>query len=372
MLRFATAPRSDMHISDLRIALFNYHKAQEKGEDFIVRIEDLDTKSVIEGKDQEILDTLALFGVQYTQVIHQSQNVRFHTAMALQLLHEKKAFSCFCSDAWLGGKEKYDDACRNLPAELVIDNENPFRIRVNAPESGALDSFEIMHQDKTPTYDFASAVDDMLSDISVIICDESYKEHSLKQAHIRESLAYDKQIEYMYVPSMTGENPSVKSLLEDGFLPEAILDYLISKENSSFHFDLKALQKKNRKHLKNLDAKELSRYVGFADAEIGELARLYLDEVYTTKALKARISPIFTKRNVPESLKEDVSMLIEKIKNAPYFEQYDDFKNYLQQSSQISEDFDKALRIVLTNRVEGPDLAEIYKYIKNYLGEIIK
>ncbi len=372
MIRFAISPKSDMTISDLHIAILNYKKAQEKGENFIVRIEDLDTENVIEGKDQEILDTLALFGIEYTQVIHQSQNVRFHTAMALQLLHEKKAFSCFCSDAWLEGKEKYDDACRNLPAELVIDNENPFRVRINAPENGITDSFEIMHQDKTPTYDFACAVDDMLSDISMIICDESSKMQSIKQAHIRNSLAYDKTIEYFYIPSMTGDNPGVKSLLEDGLLPESILDYLISKENSSFHFDLQALKKKNQEHLKNLDAKELSRYVGFADAEIGELARLYLDNLYTTKELKAMISPIFAQRNVPKSLKKQVAALTKTISSAPYFEKYDDFQSFLKQESGVHEDFEKALRVVLTNQEEGPALAEIYKYIKNYLGEIIK
>jgi len=49
-----------------------------------------------------------LFGIEYSQVINQSQNIRFHTAMALQLMHEKKAFSCFCSDEWL--EKKYQES----------------------------------------------------------------------------------------------------------------------------------------------------------------------------------------------------------------------------------------------------------------------
>ena len=97
MLRFAPSPTGDMHIGNLRVAVFNYIVSQQKKEDLIVRIEDTDKERNIEGKDQEILDLLALFNIEYSQVIYQSENVRFHSAMALQLLHEKKAFSCFCS-----------------------------------------------------------------------------------------------------------------------------------------------------------------------------------------------------------------------------------------------------------------------------------
>ena len=95
MLRFAPSPTGDMHIDDLRVAIFNYIVSRQKNEDFIVRVEDIDKEKNIEGKDKEILDILGLFGIEYTQVIYQSENVRFHTAMALQLMHEKKLFHVF-------------------------------------------------------------------------------------------------------------------------------------------------------------------------------------------------------------------------------------------------------------------------------------
>jgi len=432
MLRFALSPIDDMHISDLRVALFNYIIAKQKGENLIVRVEDTHKEKNREGKENEILDILALFGIEYTQVIHQSQNVRFHAAMALQLLHEKKAFSCFCSPEWIKKKHKeakeanipyqYDDACRNLPAELVIDNTNPFTIRIAKPdktisikdyikgdlnfEPNVIDSFIIMNQDKTPTYDFASGVDDMLNDISIVICSEEHINNTPKQDHIRTSLQYDKKIEYAHLPAILHDNGektnkheeilNVKWLLKEGYLPEAIANYLLLMGNktpqeiftikeaiewfnlqnisqSPTHFSIDMLKHINQEHLRALDSKELSRYVGFADEEIGELARFYLKEVGTTKELKAKIAPIFEPRVIPEEFKEYSKLIVNTIKSAPFFEEYNDFKNHIMKETGLKgEAYSKTIRLLLINAEDGPNEAEVYKYIKNYLREIIK
>ena len=407
MLRFAPSPTHDMHIGDLRIAIFNYIVSKQKNEDFIVRIEDTDKDKNIEDKDKEILDLLGLFGIEYSQVIYQSENVRFHTAMALQLMHEKKAFSCFCSPDWIENKRKeakdkkipyrYDDACRNLPDELVIDNTSPFIIRIKGTDEADVDSFMIMNQDKISTYNFACAVDDMLSDISTVIRDENHLSNTSKQEHIRNSLQYDKKIEYVHLASILNDNDfTIKGLLEDGFLPEAIVNYLILITNNTpkeiftmsealewfdlekiskapASFDIKILRDINKKHLLNLDAKELSRYVGFADEEIGKLAAVYLEEVGTTKELKSKISSIFAPKEIPEEFSEASKTIAEIIKNAPYFEEYDDFKKYvIKESGLEGENFLKPLHYLLTGAENGPDIAKIYKYIKNYIGEIVK
>ncbi len=423
MLRFALSPTDDMHIGNLRVALFNYIISKQKNEDLLVRIEDTDKEKNIEGKDQEILDLLALFGVEYSQVVYQSQNIRFHTAMALQLMHEKKAFSCFCSSEWLEKKRKeaqelkkpyrYDDACRDLPAELVIDNTNPFTVRIKRPDSpisigdlvkgeisfeaDTVDSFIIMRQDKTPIYDFSCAIDDMLGDISIIIRDEDHLANTPKQEHVRVSLGYEKKIEYAHLPVIIdGDTVSVKWLLKEGFLPSAISNYLISIENktpteifnlseaiewfdiknissSPVRFDIEKLKLVNKEHLKNLDAKELSRYVGFADEEIGELAKLYLQEANTTKELRSKIKPIFEEKQIAKELMQQAQLIRETIKSAPYFEQYNDFQSYLMKKSGLDEEnFSKLFRILLTGSESGPDIEDIYKYLKNYIGEIIK
>jgi len=432
MLRFAPSPTGDMHIGNLRVALFNYITAKQRNEDLIIRIEDTDKERNIKGKDQEILDILALFGIEYSQVIYQSENIRFHSAMALQLIHEKKAFSCFCSPQWLEKKReeakeskkayRYDDACRNLPAELVIDNTNPFTIRISAPdetiiiedlikgnvsfEPEAVDSFIIMRQDKTPTYNFACAVDDMLCDISIVIRGEDHMSNTPKQDHIRNALNYNKKVQYAHLPIILNDSgkkmskrddaSSVKWLLEEGFLPESIANYLILIGNkppqeifntqdafewfslekiskSPARFDMDMLKHINKEHLKAMDAKELSRYVGFADEEIGELARVYLEEAGTTKELKSKIAPIFAPRNISEDFQEQAALMTNVIKSAPYFEIYDDFKEYVMKESGLKgKNFFKPLRILLTNAEHGPDLAVIYKYLKNYIGEIVK
>ena len=432
MLRFAPSPTGDMHIGNLRVALFNYIISQQKKEDLIIRIEDTDKERNIEGKDKEILEILDLFGISYSQVIYQSENVRFHTAMALQLIHEKKAFSCFCSHEWLEGKReeakknkkpyRYDDACTNLPAELVIDNLSPFTIRINKPAENIqvtdhikgkvtfkpadVDSFIIMRQDKTPTYNFACAVDDMLSDISVVIRGEDHMSNTPKQDHIRAALKYEKNVEYVHLPIILNDDgkkmskrddaSSVKWLLEEGFLPRAISNYLILIGNkppkeiftleeslewldlskvskSPARFDIKMLRHINHEHLALLDNKELSRYVGFADEEIGALAKVYLEEASTTKELKAKIAAIFAPKEIPQEFTEQSALMIKTIKEAPYFEEYDDFKNHIMKESGLKgKNFFKPLRYVLTGVGHGPDVAEIYKYLKNYIGEIIK
>ena len=129
----------------------------------------------------------------------------------------------------------------------------------------------------------------------------------------------------------------------------------------------------NKEHLKNLDAKELSRYVGFADSEIGELAKVYLEEAGTTKELRSKIEPIFADKNIPKEFVQSAKKMTETIKNAPYFEEYVDFENYVMKESELSgENFLKPLRFLLTGAGNGPDIAHIYKYLKNYLGEIVK
>lgn len=424
MLRFAFSPTSDMNIGDLRVALLNYIVSKQRGEGLIVRIEDTDKERSIEQKEQEMLGILELFKIEYSHVVHQSQNFRFHAAMALQLLLEKKAFNCFCSHEWLEKKReeaknnkeayKYDDACADLPDELVIDNENPFTVRIKKSQEPIaikdytkdemifipqdLESFIIMSEDKKPTYSFACGIDDMLGDISLIIRDEEHISDAPKEDWIRTSLGYEKKIEYAHLPAILSKNDalSVKWLLEEGYLPSAIANYLIlmgnkppkeifsieeaikwfSLENISKSpecFDINMLKHINKEHLKLLDAKELSRYVGFADDDIGELAKVYLEEVSTTKELKSKIKLIFGEKEIPDEFRESAKTITEVISKAPYFDNYDDFKNYIIKESGLKgKNPFKPLRLLLTGAEHGPDIALVYKYIKNYIGEIVK
>ncbi len=432
MLRFAPSPTGDMHIGNLRVALFNYLLSQQRNEPLLVRIEDTDKERTIEGKDQEILEILALFGIEYKDAIYQSNHLRFHRTMALQLLQDKKAFNCFCTPETLEAKRaaaeaagepyRYDGACEHLPPEMTIDNPNPFVIRLKKPEEAIevedvvkgknrfepsdIDSFIIMQADKHPTNDFACAVDDMLADISVVIRGEDQMINTPKQIAIRNALGYDKKIEYAHLPmilndegnkmNMRDSASSVKWMLESGFLPEAIANYLILIGNkvpteiftikeaiewfdlnniskSPERFDMEKLRYINKMHLKMLDPKELSRYVGFADSDIGELAKIYLDDASTLQELREKIAPIFAPKVIPEEFAEQAAQMREAIKAAPHFEVFDDFKAYLMQTTGLEgKSFLQPLRLLLGGAEQGPEVSTLYPYLKNYIGEIIK
>ncbi len=432
MLRFAPSPTGDMHIGNLRVALFNYIVSSQRNEPLLIRIEDTDKERNIEGKDKEILDILGIFGIEYKELMYQSNNLRFHSMMALQLLHDKKAFNCFCRPEDLEQKReeakeakkayRYDGACENLPAELTIDNMNPFVVRLKKPENAItvndlikgeitfspddIDSFIIMRQDKTPTYNFACAVDDMLADISLVIRGEDHVSNTPKQIAIRDALGYDKKIEYAHLPIILNDEgkkmskrdnaSSVKWMFEEGYLPSAIANYLIlignkppkeifTLEEAKEWFDINAISKAparfdldklkfiNKEHLRMLDAKELSRYVGFADDDIGEVAKIFLDEVSTLKELRTKIEPIFAKKEIAEEFSEAAAKMQAIIKDAPHFEEFEAFKSYIMENSGLKgKNFFKPLRLLLTGAEHGPELSDIYPYLKNYIKEIIK
>ena len=433
MLRFAPSPTGDMHIGNLRVAIFNYIVSKQLKEDLIIRIEDTDKERNIEGKDKEILEILNLFSIEYKTVFYQSDNLKYHQKMALQLMTQKKAFACFCSDEKLeelreesikkGIPFRYDGFCENLSDEAVLNVNAPFTVRLKKPDHNIkftdllkgdfdyapfdIDSFIILRQDKTPTYNYACSVDDMLMDISIVIRGEDHVSNTPKQIHIRDSLGYTKEIKYVHLPiilnAQTGKKmskrddaSSVKWLIEQGFLPSAIANYLVLMGNktpseiftleeaiewfkieniskSSAKFDIDKLRFINRKHIENLDDMRLSKILGFADSDIGKLGKLFLEEASTIKEIKEKIEPIFATKTTLEGFENEFKAIKECLQKATYFDNYEDLKNYIvDETSLKGKNLFKPLRYILTGVENGPNLSDIYPLIKNYLGDIIK
>lgn len=433
MLRFAPSPTGDMHIGNLRVAVFNYIVSKQLKEDLIIRIEDTDKERNIEGKDKEILEILNLFSIEYKTVFYQSDNLKYHQKMALQLMTQKKAFACFCSDEKLeelreesikkGIPFRYDGFCENLSDEAVLNVNAPFTVRLKKPDHNIkftdllkgdfdyapfdIDSFIILRQDKTPTYNYACSVDDMLMDISIVIRGEDHVSNTPKQIHIRDSLGYTKEIKYVHLPiilnAQTGKKmskrddaSSVKWLIEQGFLPSAIANYLVLMGNktpteiftleeaiewfkieniskSSAKFDIDKLRFINRKHIENLDDMRLSKILGFADSDIGKLGKLFLEEASTIKEIKEKIEPIFASKTTLGGFENEFKAIKECLQKAAYFDNYEDLKNYIvNETSLKGKNLFKPLRYILTGVENGPNLSDIYPLIKNYLGDIIK
>ncbi|PLY11404.1 MAG: glutamate--tRNA ligase [Arcobacter sp.] len=426
MLRFALSPTKDMNIEDMKLALFNYIVSKQLNEELLIRIDDTNKDKNIEGKDKEILELLTLFSIEYKAVVYQSENLKYHQKMAMQLMSQKKAFSCFCSEEKLEeikAKAKkddkpyvYDGFCETLSDETVINCNAPFTVRIKKPEEAIkfkdllkgvssyepdeVDSFFILKHDKTATANYASAVDDMLYDISTVICTEEDILDAPKQIHVRNTLNYTKNIDYIHLPvilnELTEEKNSLKWLIDEGFLPSAIANYLVllgnetpieiftieeaiewfnitKISNSATKFDIDKLRFINRKHLEDIDEMRLSKILGFADNDIGKLGKLYLDEANTIKELKTKIDMIFSSKSSPKGFEEEYKKIRDSLLAAPFIEDFDEFKSYITNATDLKDEaLSKPLRYILTGEDKGPDLSDIYPLIKNYLGEIVK
>ena len=392
MLRFAPSPTADMHIGDLRIAILNYLVSQQKNDQFLVRIEDSNTSRNIEGKDTEIMMILEKFALKHDAVYHQTEHLNLHQTLAIRLLKEKKAFICKCPTNECSG------GCENLTQEeyaTLKKSAKPFVIRIKNPNKN-MDTFTILKTDGIPSLNFAVACDDMLSDVTFIIQEEKYRIEIEKHNYIKKVLGYEKETQYKHLPSLlNADNISVKSLFEDGFIPDAILNYLLLLDNkkapkevftlpqsiewfdieniskSAVKFDIEKLRFINREHLKMMDEKQLSTLFGFADADIGKLAKLYLKECSTINELQEKVLPIFKAKDFSGELGESMKIIENIIFDAPAFKTLDALNQHITNESGLKgENLLNPLRQLLTNTGDGPELSEIYPLIKSYLLEV--
>jgi len=423
MLRFAASPTGDMHIASLRVAILNYLVSQQHNESFLIRIDDLDKARNIEGKDTEIMQILEKFALTHESVFHQSEHLHMHQTLAIRLLEEGKAFVCTCpieQPEVVRYSGKCFDVDKAAHAKLK-ESATPFVVRIKKPleaivihdiiqgelhtSTDEVDSFVILYADGTPTPDFASACDDMLSGITTIICEDEQRVNTAKQIHIKQQLGYEQETEYAHLPMLLHETveqdsnaddtSTVKWLFQEGFVPDAIINYLILLGNpkapkkiftlpesikwfkleklskDAVKFDIEKLRFMNREHLKGIDDKQLSSLFGFADSDVGKLVKLYLEEASTINELAVRIRPIFAPKVFEGEFAEEMKTLQKLIADAPMINRYDDLVTYLMKKSDLEgENFFTPLRLLLTGAAQGPELADIYPLIKSYLLEV--
>lgn len=358
MLRFAISPTSDMNISQLRVAVFNYIVSQQKKEQFLVRIDDIQKEKNIEGKDTEIMMILEKFAIKHDTLYHQTQHLNIYQNLAVRLFQEKKAYK--------------DDS------QLIVKMADEH-------------SLVIIDKDKNPTPIFASACDDMLSEISLIIEEKAKETDIQKELYITSLLGYNKNIESIFLPDL--EEITLQSLLKEGFIPDAILNYLILLGNKKApkeiftlpkaiewfdldaigyeKFDKNRLRAINQEHLKLMDDKRLSSLFGFADSDIGKLAKLYLDELATTEELKDKVKTIFGSKNFDNKWQEQMRIIEKIIYNAPAFNTLDELKKHITKESGLDgESLSKPLAILLTGNQNEPRLDKVYSLIKSYILEV--
>ncbi|WP_457607858.1 glutamate--tRNA ligase [Nitratifractor sp.] len=434
MLRFQPSTAGDLRLDELRIALFSYILSRQRGGGFLLRIDDLGPRAGDAG-GEEIRQLLEAFALPPEQTLHRSERLGRYQQLALRLVEEKKAFLCICSAEDLereraraeaeGRPYRYSGHCLDLDAaELarIREEKIPFTIRIRKPheailyrdllrgerraEPGEVDHFVILRADGTPAEEFATACDDMLDGISLVPEEERSSPAIARRIHILHSLGYDRAPRSALLPPLLDEAgrrisahhgaPTVRKLLEEGFLPDALLNYLLTLgietpteiftlpeavewfdleriSPEAPRFELETLRRFNREHLRRMEERKLSRLFGFADAEVGGLAKLFLNEEPTLEGLRRKIAAIFAPKACAGETGEKLRLLSRLIVDGPYFRDYRELEEYLaKRSGMDAEALHPLLRRLMTGSDRGPDPEALYPYLKSYITEVAR
>jgi len=358
--RFAPSPTGYLHIGGARTALFSWAYARKHGGTFILRVEDTDLERSTPESVQAILDSMAWLNLEYDEgPFFQMQRMPRYKQVIQQLLDQGHAYHCYCSKEELeamreaqrakGEKPRYDGRCRQrttsvhgvnpvvrfknpLDGEVIIDDLVKGRVVVGNKE---LDDLIIARGDGTPTYNFCVVVDDWDMAITHVIRGDDHLNNTPRQINILQALGVPLP-QYAHVPMILGHDGerlskrhgavSVMQYFEEGYLPEALLNYLarlgwahgdeeiFSLDQLVQWFELDAISKSAAK----FDPEKLSwvnqQYLKAADnARLVELARPFMAQDCCDPAHGPDTAQVFG------LLKERVSTLKELADAAVYF-----------------------------------------------------
>ncbi len=263
--RFAPSPSGYLHIGGARTALFNFLFARHHGGKFILRIEDTDRERSTPEAINAILDAMNWLGLDWKEgTFYQTKRYPLYKEKVQKLLSEGKAYPCVCTPEKLEAKRQlaqkekrksmYDGTCR--PPEGVIPplpQDKPYTIRFRSPRDGStivndavkgdvvfdnreLDDLIIARSDGTPTYNFCVVVDDIDMGITHIIRGDDHLANTPRQILLYQALG-DTPPQFAHVPLILGLDKarlskrhgatSVTAYRDMGYLPEAILNYLV-------------------------------------------------------------------------------------------------------------------------------------------------
>ena len=258
--RFPPSPTGYLHIGGARTALFNWLFARQQGGVFVLRIEDTDQARSTDEATRAILEGLKWLGLDWDEgPFFQSQRSEIYRQFILDLLNQGKAYYCDCSAELLenkreiaraaGRKPKYDGTCRekNLGPgpQTVVRLKNPqtgttgFDDLIRGPivfPNEELDDLILARSDGSPTYHLAVVVDDITMEITHIIRGDDHLNNTPRQIQIYQALGRPLPL-FGHVPMILGPDKtrlskrhgatSVLAYKEMGFLPEALINYLV-------------------------------------------------------------------------------------------------------------------------------------------------
>ncbi len=273
--RYAPSPTGFMHVGNLRSAIYEYLLAATSNGDFILRIEDTDQTRKVNGAVEFIYDTCKLCGLEFNEGPNnggeygpytQSERLEIYKEYAHKLVELGHAYYCFCTSERLdklrlqAEEEKiafmYDGECKKLTDEEIkakIDAGVPYVIRQKMPKEGVstyedivygkitvenriLEDQILLKSDSYPTYNFANVVDDHLMGITHVARGNEYLMSTPKYNLLYEAFGWEKPV-YVHLPMVNGSDgkklskrngdASFMDLYNDGYLPQAIVNYLV-------------------------------------------------------------------------------------------------------------------------------------------------
>jgi glutamyl-tRNA synthetase len=273
--RFAPSPTGELHPGNARIAVLNWLYARHCGGRFVLRIEDTDVERNVPGAEDEIIDSLRRLGLDWDEgpdvggdrgPYRQSERASIYREFADRLLQQGVAYRCFCTPeeveerkqaalaAGGGAAIGYDGRCRDLSTqdrESLQDRGVPASLRFAVPDGDVLvqdsvrgtvrfdaaefSDFVIMKSDGLPTYNFGVVVDDVAMEISHVIRGVGHLDNSPRQVMIYGVLAIEPPV-FVHIPHVLSPDGSplskrhgarsLREYLDDGFHPDALINYL--------------------------------------------------------------------------------------------------------------------------------------------------
>jgi len=259
--RFAPSPTGYLHVGGARTALFSWLYARKNNGKFILRIEDTDLERSTQESVDAILQGMDWLGLTYDEgPFYQTQHFDRYKEVIQQLLHQGDAYRCYCSkedleqlrEQQMANKEKprYNGKCRHLTEpqpgrESVVRFKNPDEGDVVIHDlvkgdiviaNKELDDLIIARTDGSPTYNLTVVVDDMDMHITHVVRGDDHVNNTPRQINILKALGADLP-KYAHLPMILGSDGarlskrhgavSVMQFRDEGYLPEALLNYLV-------------------------------------------------------------------------------------------------------------------------------------------------
>ncbi|HYH09076.1 MAG TPA: glutamate--tRNA ligase [Thermoanaerobaculia bacterium] len=266
-VRFAPSPTGHLHVGGARTAIFNWLFARHHGGAFVIRVEDTDQARSTRESEQMVLDDLRWLGLEWQEgpdhggphaPYRQSERRDRYNETARQLVERGVAYRCYCSEEELEAKRKQAEA-EGRPPHYDLkcwngrrDDDAPHAIRFHVPEDGdvtiddqirgevtwkkeSLGDFIVVRSDGFPVYNFCVVVDDHDMEITHVIRAEEHLTNTHRQVLIYRAMHWDVP-RFAHVSLILGQDrtklskrhgaTSVSAYAEEGYLPEAMVNYL--------------------------------------------------------------------------------------------------------------------------------------------------